>query len=254
MSEPSQNELSYQDALAWIYGFSDSERTGKFTRDREDNLARARALLGALGDPQQAYGIAHVAGTKGKGSTSALLASILSAAGIPTGFYSSPDLHTFRERIHLDGAVIAEAKVARLVPLVRAAVARVEGAVGPFITWEVATALALLAFREAGMRLAVVEVGLGGRLDATNVVAPLVTAITSISYDHMHVLGETLAAIAGEKAGIIKPHVPVICSARAPEALAVIRRVAEERGAPLLLVGPAGASECQYTFRAGGFD
>jgi dihydrofolate synthase/folylpolyglutamate synthase len=246
--------LSYQDALEWIYGFSDSERSGLFSHDREDNLARERALLRELGEPQHAYGIAHIAGTKGKGSTSALLASILTAAAISTGFYSSPDLHTFRERMRLNGAVIAEAEVARLVPRVRAAVERVDAQIGPFITWEVATALALLAFREAAVRLAVVEVGLGGRLDATNVVTPLVTAITSISYDHMHVLGDTLAAIAGEKAGIVKPDVPVVCSAQAPEALAVIQRVAAERGAPLLRVGPVGMPERQYTFRAGAFD
>ncbi len=247
--------LSYGAALAWLYGFSDTERTGKFTgkfsRDREDNIARMRALLALLDDPQRAYSVTHIAGTKGKGSTAALLASILRAAGIATGLYTQPDLHTFRERIQLDERVISEAEVARLVPVVRAATEALDPALGSLITYDVGTALAFLAFREAGMRHAVVEVGLGGRLDATNVVDPMATAITSISYDHMEVLGHTLAEIAREKAGIIKPGVPILTSARAPEALEVIARIAAERGAPLLRIGPAGATDCDYTYTTG---
>ncbi len=251
----SNETLSYGEALAWLYGFSDTERTGKFTgkfsRDREDNIARMRALLSFLDDPQWAYDVTHIAGTKGKGSTAALLASILRAAGIATGLYTQPDLHTFRERIQLDRRVISEAEVARLVPTVRAATQALDPALGSLITYDVATALAFLAFREAGMRHAVVEVGLGGRLDATNVVDPMATAITSISYDHMEVLGHTLAEIAREKAGIIKPGVPILTSACAPEALEVIARIAAERGAPLLRVGPAGATDCDYTYTVG---
>ena len=251
----SDETLSYGEALAWLYGFSDTERTGKFTgkfsRDREDNIARMRVLLSFLDDPQRAYSVTHIAGTKGKGSTAALLTSILRAADIATGLYTQPDLHTFRERIQLDGRVISEAEVARLVPTVRAATEALDPALGSLITYDVGTALAFLAFREAGMRHAVVEVGLGGRLDATNVVDPMVTAITSISYDHMDVLGHTLAEIAREKAGIIKHGVPILTSARAPEALEVIARIAAERGAPLFRVGPAGATDCDYTYTAG---
>jgi dihydrofolate synthase/folylpolyglutamate synthase len=247
--------LSYGDALAWLYGFSDTERTGKFTgkfsRDREDNIARMQALLSFLDDPQRAYGVTHIAGTKGKGSTAALLTSILRAASIATGLYTQPDLHTFRERIQLDGRVISEAEVVRLVPSVRAATEALDPALGSLITYDVGTALALLAFREAGMRHAVVEVGLGGRLDATNVVEPMATAITSISYDHMEVLGRTLAEIAREKAGIIKPGVPILTSARAPEALEVIARIAAERNAPLVHIGPEGATDCEYTYAVG---
>ena len=149
----SNETLSYGEALAWIYGFSDTERTGKFGNppDREDNLARVRALLSFLDDPQRAYDVTHIAGTKGKGSTSAMLASILRAAGIATGLYTQPDLHTFRERIRLDGRVISEAEVARLVPTVRAATQALDPALGSLITYDVATALAFLAFREAGM-------------------------------------------------------------------------------------------------------
>jgi dihydrofolate synthase/folylpolyglutamate synthase len=252
MSDEQQTPtLSYGEALAWIYGFSDTERTGAFVRDREDNLARERALLAALGDPQRAYGITHVAGTKGKGSTAAMIAAILRAAGVRTGLYSQPDLHTFRERIRVDGAVLPEAEVARLVPRVAAAHAQLDPALGPYITYEIATALAFLAFREQAATHAVIEVGLGGRLDATNVVEPLVSVITSISYDHMEVLGHTLAAIAGEKAGIIKRGVPVVCSAQAPEAVATIARIAAEREASLLRVGPEGAPGCAYTYRTG---
>jgi dihydrofolate synthase/folylpolyglutamate synthase len=246
---------SYGEALAWLYGFSDTERTGmftgKFSRDREDNIARMRALLALLGDPQRAYGVTHIAGTKGKGSTAALLTSILRAAGVPSGLYTQPDLHTFRERIQLGGRIISEAEVTRLIPAVRAATEALDPTLGSLITYDVATALAFLAFREAGMRHAVVEVGLGGRLDATNIVEPMATAITSISYDHMEVLGHTLAEIAREKAGIIKPSVPILTSARAPEALETIARMAAERGAPLTRIGPEGALDCEYTYSIG---
>jgi len=255
VSDEMDKALSYGEALAWLYGFSDTERTGKFTgkfsRDREDNIARMRALLALLGDPQRAYGVTHIAGTKGKGSTAALLAAILRAADIPTGLYTQPDLHTFRERIQLDGRIISEEEVTRLVPAVRAATEALDPALGSLITYDVATALAFLAFREAGMRHAVIEVGLGGRLDATNVVEPMATAITSISYDHMEVLGHTLAEIAREKAGIIKPGVPILTSARAPETLEVIARIANERDAPLLRIGPEGATDCDYTYTVG---
>ena len=234
---------TYPEALAWLYSFSDTERTGAFVRDREDNLARERALLSALGDPQRAYGITHVAGTKGKGSTSALIASILQAASIRTGLYTQPDLHTFRERMRVNGALITPEEIVALLPALQAAVAQVGATLGPYITYEVATALAFLHFRQAGAAHAVIEVGLGGRLDATNVVEPQVSVITSISYDHMAVLGNTLTEIAGEKAGIVKPGVPLVTSAQASEAVAAIARIAAERAAPLIRVGPADTPE-----------
>jgi dihydrofolate synthase/folylpolyglutamate synthase len=228
-------------ALAWIYSFSDTERTGAFVHDREDNLARERTLLAQLGDPQRTYNVTHIAGTKGKGSTSAMVESILRAAGLHTGLYTQPDLHTFRERIRIDGQVVSAEAIIALVPQLRQALAEIGDAQGSYITYEVSTALAFLAFREALVDHAVIEVGLGGRLDATNVVEPLATAITSISYDHMAILGNTLAAIAGEKAGIIKEGIPVVTSAQVPEALAVIERIAHERHAPLVRVGPEGS-------------
>ena len=248
---------TYREALDWLYAFSDTERTGVFVRDRDDNLRRERTLLGALGNPQRAYGVTHIAGSKGKGSTSAMLAAILRAAGLRTGLYTSPDLHTFRERIRIGGQPIAEDEVTRLARQLWEAFERGKVGLGPYITWEVITALAFLAFREADVEQAVIEVGLGGRLDATNVVEPpalQVCAITSISYDHMAVLGNTLTEIAREKAGIIKPGIPVVTSAREPEALAEIARVAAERGAPLIRVGPAGAADCAYTYQPGAAD
>lgn len=250
----SSKPMSYREALAWIYSFSDTERSGKFVRDREDNLARERGLLAQLRNPQRDYGIIHIAGTKGKGSTSTMLASILRAAGIHTGLYTQPDLHTFRERMRIDGQVIGEEEVARLVPEVREAVERAGEPLGSYITYEVATALAFLAFSRAGVAQGVIEVGLGGRLDATNVVEPLVTVITSISYDHMQVLGNTLGEIADEKAGIVKPGVPLVTSAQAPEALTVIERVCRERNAPLIRVGPEGTAGCAYRYTAGEAD
>lgn len=242
---------SYPEALAWLYSFSDTERTGVFVRDREDNLARERALLAALGEPQRAYGVTHVAGTKGKGSTSAMIAAILQAAGIRTGLYTQPDLHTFRERMRVDGQLVTAEQVVALATRLQDAVTYAGTALGPFITYEIATALAFLHFREARAEHAVIEVGLGGRLDATNVVEPQVSVITSISYDHMAVLGNTLAAIAGEKAGIIKPGIPVVTSAHAPEALDTIARIAAERASPLVRVGPIDAEGAAYRYIPG---
>ena len=241
----------YREALRWLYAFSDTERTGAFVRDRDDNLRRERALLAQLGDPQRAYGVIHVAGSKGKGSTSAMLSAMLAAAGVRAGLYTSPDLHTFRERIRIAGEPVSEADVTWLAGELRGALERVDPAVGPYITWEVATALAFLAFREAGVERAVIEVGLGGRLDATNVVEPDVCAITNISYEHMEILGHTLTEIAREKAGIIKPGVPVVTSAQDPEALDEITRIAAERAAPLTRIGRSGCADCAYTWRAG---
>lgn len=228
----------------WLASFNDTERSGRFVYDGEASLARERALLALLGNPQAAYGITHVAGTKGKGSTCALLAAILEAAGLRVGLYTQPDLHTWHERLRLNGQSIAEAEAQRLLPQVQAALAQADQPPGSYLAYEVVTALAFLFFQQARAEHAVIEVGLGGRLDATNIVEPMATVITSISYDHMAVLGATLSEIAREKAGIIKPGVPLICAAQAPEAVEVIARVCAERGAPLLRVGPVGAPDC----------
>jgi dihydrofolate synthase/folylpolyglutamate synthase len=224
----------YNLALDYLYSFVDYSLKHSSELAKADfNLDRMYALMAALGDPQKAYPILHVAGTKGKGSTSALIASALQAAGYRTGLYTSPHLLDYCERIQINGEPIAHDQLADLVDEIKPAVAAV-----PFLTtFEITTALGFLHFAHKGCDAAVIEVGLGGRLDATNVVTPEVAVITSLSYDHMAVLGNTLTLIAGEKAGIIKPGVPVVSSPQKDEALAVLIKVAEERNAPLTLVG-----------------
>jgi dihydrofolate synthase / folylpolyglutamate synthase len=233
--------MNYTEALAYIYGLSDFERGGKFRDDREQHLLREGRLLERLGNPHHTYTCTLIAGTKGKGSTAACVESVLRAAGVRTGLYTQPDLHTFRERIRVRGRLISEEEVANLLPEVRAAAEQIdqERIFNPFIPYEVTTALALLYFQRQGVQHAVLEVGIGGRLDATNVTQPLVSVIASISFDHMNILGNTLAAIATEKAGIIKPGGVVVASAQSPEALLAIASVAQERQARLVRIGPA---------------
>jgi dihydrofolate synthase/folylpolyglutamate synthase len=231
---PMETEIEYNRALDYLYSFVDySLKHASELAKADFNLERMVALLAELGNPHQAYPVLHVAGTKGKGSTSALCASALKAAGYRTGLYTSPHLQDYTERIQVDGVPISHADLAEMVDLVKPAVARV-----PYLTtFEITTAVGFLAFARRGVNAAVVEVGLGGRLDATNVVTPDVAVITSLSYDHMLVLGDTLAKIAGEKAGIIKQGRPVVSSPQKDEALEVIERVSAERAAPLTLVG-----------------
>lgn len=226
--------MTYQETLDYLYSFTDygNLRTYRYSPETFD-LARMRSLTGALGDPQERYAILHVAGTKGKGSTSALCASALTRAGHRVGFYSSPHLQDFCERIQVDGEPISRDDLVEAVAEVRRAVDSVPG----LTTFELVTATAFLYFARRRVNLAVMEVGLGGRLDATNIITPLVSAITSLSYDHMHLLGNTLAQIAGEKAGIIKPGVPAVTAPQPAEAMEVLERVAAERAAPLTVVG-----------------
>jgi dihydrofolate synthase / folylpolyglutamate synthase len=174
-----------------------------------------------------------VAGTKGKGSTSALAASALSAAGYRTGLYTSPHLQDYVERIQIDGRPISHVQLIELVEQVKPAVAKIP----KLTTFEITTAIGFLYFARQKVDAAVIEVGLGGRLDATNVVEARVAVITSLSYDHMAILGNTLTLIAGEKAGIIKPGIPVVSAPQPEEALTVLEKVAAERNAPLTRVG-----------------
>ena len=227
-------EAAYNLALDYLYSFVDYSLKRASELARADfKLDRMRALMAALGNPETKYPIIHVAGTKGKGSVCALAASALQAAGYKTGLYTSPHLMDFAERIQINGEPLAHADFVDLVEQVKPEVARIER----LTTFEITTALGLLAFARVGCTAAVVEVGLGGRLDATNVVAPVVSVITSLSYDHMAVLGNTLTAIAGEKAGIIKPGVPVVSAPQPEEALEVILRVVERCDSELTLVG-----------------
>ena len=227
-------DTAYNQALDYLYSYVDYSLKKSSELARADfHLERMFALMDALGNPQNAYPIIHVAGTKGKGSTSALAAAALRAAGYRTGLYTSPHLQDYAERIQVDGQPVSHARLVELVEEIKPAVAKIP----QLTTFEITTAIGFLYFAYQKVDAAVIEVGLGGRLDATNVVTPRVAVITSLSYDHMAVLGNTLAAIAGEKAGIIKEGVPVVSSPQKDEALLVLERVAKERHAPLTLVG-----------------
>jgi dihydrofolate synthase/folylpolyglutamate synthase len=251
--------IPYRDALIYLYSFTDYEKRGFAAYAPEFyNLDRVRRLLALIGEPQRAFKAVHIAGTKGKGSTAAMIESVLRAGGYRTGLYTSPHLHTFRERIVVAGELIPEESVSGLVEEMQPLVAQVEDVT----TFEIITCLAFAWFARQGVEWAVIEVGLGGRLDATNVLDPEVTVITPISYDHMAILGDTLAEIAAEKAGIIKPGLPVVSAPQPDEVLAVIRDVADRHGAPLTLLGrdwtwqlgAAGLDGQSFTVRNGGGD
>lgn len=223
----------YQAALDYIYSFINYESKMPPTpQHARFNLGRMHWLLRELGDPHTQFRSVVVAGTKGKGSTSAMLESILRAAGYRTGLFSSPHLHSWRERIQIDRQLIPQADVIAYVERLKPLVARL-GELGPPTVFELATALALRYFADRQIDSAVLEIGMGGRYDTVNVVTPLVSVITPISFDHMAVLGATIPEIAAAKAGIIKPQVPVVIAPQMPEALAVIRAEAAQQQAPL---------------------
>jgi dihydrofolate synthase / folylpolyglutamate synthase len=227
-------ETQYNQALDYLYSFVDYSLKHSSELAKADfNLDRMFALMESMGNPQKKYPIIHVAGTKGKGSVSALCASALKAAGYKTGLYTSPHLLDFVERIQIDGNPISHVQLVELVEQVKPHVAKIE----KLTTFEITTALAFLAFAKYNVTAAVFEVGLGGRLDATNIVTPNVSVITSLSYDHMAVLGNTLTLIAGEKAGIIKNKIPIVSSPQKDEALKVLERVAKLNDSEFTLIG-----------------
>jgi len=234
---------SYEDAVSFLEQGINYEKTRRWAYNtRYLNLGRMEALLAQLGDPHRRYHVLHVAGTKGKGSTGASAARLLTRAGRRTGLLTSPHLVTPRERIRVDGRMIEPEHFRRGVEKMRPYVqarreVEAEGDRAPTY-FEMLTALALDHFAEQQVEWAVVEVGLGGRLDSTNVVAPDCCVVTSIGFDHMDKLGDTAEAIAGEKADIIKPGVPVVIGRQQyPGALETLRRVADERGCPRWEVG-----------------
>jgi dihydrofolate synthase / folylpolyglutamate synthase len=209
--------------------------------DGSFGLARMRRLLALIGSPHDAFPVVHVAGTKGKGSTVAMIAAILGEAGLRVGRYLSPHVHRLEERIAVDGRPIPEADLLRSFATVVPAVERLDASAlrrGTRVpTWfEVVTAVAFDHFARTKVDIAVLETGLGGRLDATNVSRPVVSVITSISLDHMAILGPTVRHIATEKAGIIKRGCAVVCGAHAPAARRVIIATARKRRAPLRLI------------------
>jgi len=225
--------MTYQEALDWLYSFIDYgvKRSYRYSAEVFD-LSRVKGLLASLGDPQDRFLSLHVAGTKGKGSTGALIESSLRAAGYTTGLYSSPHLIDFTERIRVNGRQIPESDLVGLVERLKPHVEQVP----EISTYELTTASAFMYFADHQVDAAVVEVGLGGRLDATNVIHPRVSVITSLSYDHTHLLGESLSEIAAEKAGIIKAETPVVLAPQQLEAEHVVRAIAAENNAPVLQV------------------
>lgn len=197
------------------------------------DLTPVSRLLEEVGRPQERFAVLHVGGTNGKGSTAAMLASILREAGYLVGLYTSPHLVDFAERIRINGQPIDAQHIVALAEGLRA---RMPADLDPTF-FEFTTALAFLAFEQARVQIAVIEVGMGGRLDATNVVQPLVSVITNVDLDHERYLGDTVGAIAEEKAGIIKPGVPLVTAAAHRDALAVVSTRAAERGSPLTVIG-----------------
>ena len=244
MPETCVSSPAYQQALDFLFARIDYERLAASSYGRSEfRLDRMRELLARLDNPHRAYRIVHVAGTKGKGSTAAMISGILTAAGYRTGLYSSPHLERIEERVAIDGCPCSEEELVELVERLRPSVEamdcradRGEGGGRPTY-FEITTAMALVQFARRRVDAAVVEVGMGGRLDSTNVCQPAVSVITTISFDHMKQLGNTLAAIAREKAGIIKPGVPVVSGVVDDEPRSVIAATARGRGSPLVQIG-----------------
>ena len=235
--------MNYQDAIARLLSLVDHERSAPALprQKRIYDLGNVSRLLERMGNPHRRPGIVHVAGTKGKGSTAAMIEAILRAAGYSTGFYSSPHLHSFCERIRLDGEPVSPAAFAELTASVwphhldNAA----DPEAGPATLFEFLTAMAFQCFADSGADCSVIEVGLGGRLDATNVVTPAVSVITPVSLDHTAILGDTIGEIAADKAGIIKPGIPVVVAPQFADAMAAIKDAVAAQSAPLVPVADA---------------
>jgi len=228
--------MLYDEAIRFLESFIDYEKIfgSYYTKDREE-LGSIRALLERIGNPERNLNCVHIAGTKGKGSTAAITASIFSAAGMKTGLYTSPHLVDFRERIQVNGQMISEEACAKQVEAIAdaAIIVRNDPNVGELSFFEVYTALAFRYFRDQNCDIVVLEPGLGGRLDATNVILPLACAITLIGHDHEAILGDTLEKIAVEKAGILKPGIPAVIAPQPPRARKAIAMEAQRRGVPI---------------------
>ena len=239
----SRAQLSYDGALRRVMGLADFERSTHSPGHSAFHLERMLLLMERLGDAHLAVPTVHIAGTKGKGSTCAMIASILAAQGYRVGLYTSPHLHSATERIRVNGQPISRRQFAEVVERIWPVVEDVgsTGGYGGVTTFEAMTAMAFVHFQQIDADFQVMEVGLGGRLDSTNIVKPQVCAITSISLDHTATLGDTRAKIAFEKAGIIKAGVPVAVAPQPEEAMSVIADVARERGAPLISVAERSA-------------
>jgi dihydrofolate synthase / folylpolyglutamate synthase len=224
----------YQETLDYIYTYINNSLTHQADLSLEDaDLSRMEALMAALNNPHERYPSIHVAGSKGKGSVSALCASALQEEGYKVGLYTSPHLRDYEERIQINRQPIPRAVFVDLVDELKPYIDAVPG----LNTFEISTALALLYFAREAVDIAVIEVGLGGRLDATNVIMPRVAVITALYLEHTYILGNRIQAIAFEKAGIIKPGIPVVLSPQHPAALKVVTKIAAKRQAPLIRMG-----------------
>jgi len=228
---------TFEEAFRYIRQFTNYERMIplRYSRDAFD-LQRVRDVLSALGSPQEAYPIVHVAGTKGKGSVCAMIASVLQQAGLRVGLFSKPHLVRLNERVSINGREIPDEDFTQVMNELLPHLEERRLAGRPLTFFDLITVLALKYFAQQKADVVVLETGLGGRLDSTNVVYPKVTVITNVDFDHTHILGNTLERIAREKAGIIKPGVPVISGVEIPEPARVIEEIAERKGAPLYAI------------------
>lgn len=241
---PGASIRNYQSALNFLDSVANYEKMTRVGYNTNNfNLARMNRLLAAIGNPHRSLKSVHIAGTKGKGSTAMMLASMLSNCGMKIGLYTSPHLVDLRERIQINGQMISEADFTRLMAKMAPATRQLAKDEPTF--FEIMTAIGFLYFVEQEVTLAVVETGLGGRLDSTNVLKPEVCAITSISYDHVAQLGRTLPQIAEEKAGIFKPGVPAVSSPQAPEVREVLIRTAEKAKTTLRFTG----KDIEFSYR-----
>lgn len=241
---------SYRSALDFLNAQVNYERRPPSSRAKARGvytLTRMKRLLTDLDNPHRAFRSVHIGGTKGKGSTATMLAHMLQNNGLRVGLYTSPHVVDVRERIVIDGEQISESAFAKTVATVAEVVSRYKTDAPTY--FEILTAAAFVYFREKKIDIAVVEVGLGGRFDATNVLRPDVCGITNISLDHMAQLGGTLEAIAEEKAGIFKDHVPVVCAPQPKNVKQVLRKHAEKTKSPLLFAGNESGDQIELSYR-----
>jgi dihydrofolate synthase/folylpolyglutamate synthase len=230
--------LNYSESVAYLDTYVNYEKLADYRWTQAAfRLDRMFRMLELIDNPHNIYPSVHVAGTKGKGSTCAFTASVLQAHGKRTGLYVSPHVLDLRERISIDGRWITEDEFASAMTDLRPVIEQVEREMIPTTYFEILTALAMWHFAREKIDIAVFEVGIGGRLDATNVVTPVVSVIATIGFDHMDKLGNTLSAIAQEKCGIVKPGVPVVSAPQLPEPMETIERICAERGCALKVVG-----------------
>jgi len=222
---------SYQSSLDFLYSLVDYSLTRHLRYSPEKfNLDRMRELMRMLGNPHLKYPTIHIAGTKGKGSICAIISSVMAASGLKVGLYTSPHLQEYTERIKINGKEISKRKFISLVESLKPQIIKIKN----LSTFEITTALAFQFFLHETVDLAVIEVGLGGRLDATNVVNPILSVISSISKDHVKILGNSLSKIAFEKAGIIKENVPVVISKQKPHVKVLLEKIALQRNSPFV--------------------